>query len=101
MTRILIIALMALFALPGTVALAATGAEITAVIDESKTLRQNIPPGFEWRFTGERLKKAEELLAAGKLDEAEAMAFRVRREIQLAIEQAQTAEIVWQITVPK
>ena len=102
MNRRLIIALILAVTIGGTGSvLAATAAEINAVIAESKTLRQQIPAGFEWRFTGKRLKEAEELLQAGKLDEAEVVAFRVRREVQLAIEQAKTAETVWEIAVPQ
>ncbi|MCH9705024.1 MAG: hypothetical protein K0U15_02705 [Proteobacteria bacterium] len=101
---------MALFALTAVMAPAivppahaASSAEaIKMQIQEADRLRQEAARlGFEWRYTQQRIKDAEKALAAGKLDEAEALVTRAKREAELAIEQAATAETVWKIAVPK
>ncbi len=100
---------MALFALTAVMAPAivppahaASAEAIKMQIQEADRLRQEAARlGFEWRYTQQRIKKAKEALAAGKLDEAEALVARAKREAELAIEQAATAETVWKIAVPK
>ncbi|MCH9758332.1 MAG: hypothetical protein K0U19_04410 [Proteobacteria bacterium] len=100
---------MALFALTAVMAPAivlpahaASAEAIKMQIQEADRLRQEAARlGFEWRYTQQRIKDAEKALTAGKLDEAEALVARAKREAELAIEQAATAETVWKIAVPK
>ena len=85
----------------GSTAAAASKEDLIAQLETVKKLRTQIPPGFEWRYTGSRIKEAEESLAGDKLTAAEKMIARVHREVTLATEQAQTAAVVWPIAVPK
>lgn len=81
---------------------AADADSVKALIKEAEMLRDEAARlEFEWRWTSSRIKEAKEALKAGDIAAAEKSAARAKREAELAIEQAATAEKVWEIAVPK
>jgi hypothetical protein len=97
-----------LFAALFVAALAAGGAhaqsaqEAQALIDEAEAARQQAAKAeFEWRWTKQYIKQAQEALAAGDAKKAAKLASRAKREGELAVEQAKTAARVWELALPK
>ena len=59
-----------------------------AIADAKEAQKQADSVGGEWRDTGKMIKKAEELLAAGKADEAEQLAREAEAQGMLGYMQA-------------
>lgn len=59
-----------------------------AIADAKDAQKQAHSVGGEWRDTGKMIKKAEELLAAGKADEAEKLARQAEAQGMLGYMQA-------------
>ncbi len=64
------------------------GSAEDAIADAKEAQKQADSVGGEWRDTGKMIKKAEELLAAGKADEAEKLARQAEAEGMLGYMQA-------------
>jgi hypothetical protein len=73
-------------AVASTSAFAADAAK--AIADAKEARQQASSVGGEWRDTGKMIKKAEELLAAGKAEEAEALAREAETQGMLGYMQA-------------
>ena len=85
--QLLMAASIAAFAAAFTPSAFAANAE-GAIADAKAAQKQASSVGGEWRDTGKMIKKAEELLAAGKADEAEAVAREAEAEGMLGYMQA-------------
>lgn len=59
-----------------------------AIADAKAAQKQANSVGGEWRDTGKMIKKAEELLAEGKIEEAEALARQAEAQGMLGYMQA-------------
>ena len=64
------------------------GAADDAIADAKEAQKQANSVGGEWRDTGKMIAKAEELLAAGKADEAEKLAREAEAQGMLGYMQA-------------
>lgn len=87
MKQLLLAASIAAFAaVTSSTAFAANAGQ--AIADAKEAQKQANSVGGEWRDTGKMIKKAEELLAAGKADEAEKLAREAEAQGMLGYMQA-------------
>ncbi len=89
MKKIIVALALALSLTPAVYAGKTNPRQVMAVIQEAEQLRKEAAKlHYEWRDTKKYIKKAQELLKAGKVDKAMKVAKHARLEGQRAIEQA-------------
>lgn len=82
--------------------IAATANNAQLMIDKAKTKNKEVAKlGFEWKLTGDILKKAEQAKADGDFRKALDLAAQAKYHARMGIEQYHYAQSNWQLSVPQ
>lgn len=83
------------YAAPTQEAKTATKEQVEMLIQQSESTVQQIPVGYEWRFTGRHIKDAKKLVEGGKYEAAYLRASRALFEAETALQQAHKSQKMW------